>query len=102
MDDVQLYQIFWSFIIVYIGATILYCVFTIVLTMKDSPQNIKYLFRLLMFTMLYQCIETILRRYDYLMVIIRLILIFLCKILNNLNMNLSYVLVFHPEYANAI
>ena len=100
MDDLQLYQIFWSFLIVYIGSQICFCICVIVMLVNDSHYVIKQTFRLLMFTLLYQFIEIILRRYDFLLIFLRIILILLMKIWINISVNLTYILIFHPDYAN--
>ena len=62
MDDIQLYQIFWSFIIVYIISLTSYSVMLILAIYYESYTTIKTTFRLLMFTFIYQLIEIILRR----------------------------------------
>ncbi len=63
MDDVELYQIFWSFIIVYIAAVILYSICLVLSICDGSLRVIKYTFRIAMFTLIYQFLEIILRRY---------------------------------------
>jgi len=55
-----------------------------------------------MFTLLYQFIEIILRRYDFLLIFLRIVLILLMKIWINVNTNISYVLIYHPDYANTM
>jgi hypothetical protein len=100
MDDLQLYQIFWSFLIVYIVSLICFSFSIAAMLVYDSHHVIKYTFRLLMFTLLYQFIEIILRRYDFLLIFIRIILILIMRIWINISLNLTYVIIFHPEYVN--
>ena len=63
MDDIELYQIFWSFIIVYIATITCYSLCLILSICDGSLRVIKYTFRIAMFTLIYQFLEIILRRY---------------------------------------
>jgi hypothetical protein len=62
MDDIQLYQIFWSFMVVYIVALACYFLFLLVSVYYHTYSCIKVAFRLLMFTVIYQIVEIILKR----------------------------------------
>ena len=62
MDDVELYQIFWSFILVYIAALVCYSATLVLAICNGSMRVIKYTFRIAMFTLIYQFLEIILRR----------------------------------------
>jgi hypothetical protein len=62
MDDIQLYQIFWSFMVVYILCFGLYCIFLMLSFYTDSLTALKYSFRILVCHLIYQFIEIILRR----------------------------------------
>jgi hypothetical protein len=99
MDDIQLYQIFWSFLIVYIISLMCYCVFVILSIIYDSPSIVKYTFRLLMFILIYQFIEIILRRYDFLLIFLRIVMILLMKIWLSLTLRIRMMIMLHPEFA---
>lgn len=97
LDDSQLYQIFWSFLIVYIIILLMYSVFVIMSVIYDSLSILKTTFRLLMFTLLYQLIEIVLRKYNLMIIVIRLILIFLVKAWKSLNYQIVVALQLQPE-----
>jgi hypothetical protein len=100
MDDIQLYQIFWSFLIVYMISLFSYCILLILSIYYDNQEVIKYTFRILMFTLIYQFIEIILRRYDLLLIFLRLILIVLFKKWITVNQIIIFSISVNPDYAN--
>ena len=62
MDDLQLYQILWSFLVVYVTSIILYSSLLVFAIYFNSLELIKYTFRLVTFILIYQFVEIILRR----------------------------------------
>jgi|LauGreDrversion4_2_1035121.scaffolds.fasta_scaffold362193_2 hypothetical protein len=99
MDDIQLYQFFWSFLVVYVISLILFTFFMVISVVKETPTTIRYAFRLLMFSLIYQFIEIILRRYDLLLIFLRIILILLIKIWLRLAIKMRIMLLIFPEFA---
>ena len=99
MDDIQLYQFFWSFLVVYVISLVFFMIFLILSVIKESPITIRYAFRLLMFTLIYQFIEIILRRYDFLLIFLRIILILLTKIWLRIAIRIRIMLLIFPEFA---
>ncbi len=99
MDDIQLYQFFWSFLVVYVISLIFFTFFMVISTIKETPSTIRYTFRLLMFSLIYQFIEIILRRYDFLLIFLRIILILLIKIWLRLAVKIRIMLLIFPEFA---
>ncbi len=100
MDDSQLYQIFWSFLLVYVVSIACYSLCVIISIVYDTTRIIKYTFRLLMFILIYQFIETILRRYDFILIFLRIVMILLLKIWISLSIRLKIILLIHPEFAS--
>ncbi len=100
MDDIQLYQIFWSFMVVYILCFSLYCILLLLSFYTDSKNMLKYTFRLLVCNLIYQFIEIILRRYDIILILLRLIVIMLIKKWIFLVTLIAFAISENPEYAN--
>ncbi len=102
MDDVQLYQIFWSFMIVYIVALWFYGIFLVLSVYYERYYTIKITFRILMFILLYQLVEIILRRYDVLLIFMRLILTLLVKKWMILYLRIMDAILRNPAYADVV
>lgn len=98
MDDAQLYQIFWSFIIVYCIASIFYIVLAATAAAAEKVDVIRMMFKVVMFTLIYEIVEIVLRQYDIMLVFVRVVLIFLIKVWINVRMEIEVALSLHPEY----
>jgi len=63
MDDLQLYQIIWSFLVVYMASILLYSSLLVLAIYWNSVELIRNTFRVVTFILIYQFVEIILRRY---------------------------------------
>lgn len=100
MDDVQLYQIFWSFVLVYCGLTAAYFWFFTLALIYDTYSMIKMAFRVMMFSIIYLFIEIIIKKWDYNIIVIRFILVALLRKLMSINCLIHQAIIFNPEYGN--
>lgn len=100
MNDSQLYQIFWSFMIVYSSSIIAYTVSLTLSLIFDSVNFIRCTFRVLMLSLIYLFIEIILKKYDFILILVRFLLVGLIKKWMNTASVLSTAIIFNPEYAN--
>ena len=100
MDDSQLYQIFWSFMIVYSLSTVGYFIFLIIAMVKDNFTFIKLTFRMLMFGLIYLSIEVIIKKWDVVLMLLRFILAFLIRKWMSINFLIVQAIIINPEYRN--
>lgn len=98
MDDAQLYQIFWSFIIVYCIASLFYIILAATASAAEKSEIIQMMFKVVIFTLIYEIVEIVLRQYDIMLVFVRVVLIFLIKLWINVRMEIEVALSLHPEY----
>ena len=100
MDDTQLYQILWSFIIVYVGLVIAYFFSVSFAIILDSYSSIKVAFRFMVCSLIYLIIEIILRKVDFTLIFLKVIVIMLIKKWLNLSIMIFQATLMNPEFRN--
>ena len=100
MDDVQLYQILWSFIIVYLISLGAFGAFSCAALAAEEYTMIQMMIRATMFMVIYEVVEIVLRQYDIVILFMRIVLVMIGKLWLRTKEEIEMVMMMHPEYRN--
>ena len=100
MDDVQLYQILWSFIIVYLISLGAFGAFSSAALAAEEYTMIQMMIRATMFMVIYEVVEIVLRQYDIVILFMRIVLVMIGKLWLRTKEEIEMVMMMHPEYRN--
>lgn len=92
MDDFQLFQIFWSFVVVYILCILAFSMIILIISVKESSKNLRNAVRITIFTLIFQVLEAMMKRYDFLFFLSRLFLLLLLQRWYKLYIRLKLIL----------
>lgn len=100
MDDVQLYQILWSFIIVYLISLGAFGAFSFAALAAEEYTMIQMMIRATMFMVIYEVVEIVLRQYDIVILFMRIVLVMIGKLWLRTKEEIEMVMMMHPIYRN--